>query len=251
MKNTCAIVIPARMASTRLPEKPLQEILGISLIMRVFQRAQQVAGVRQVVVATDHPDIYKHVIQHGGQAVMTAITHPSGTDRVAEAAKHIDADIIINVQGDEPLIHPAQIEQLVKLMQRNDVVIGTQCQRLLNEDELFDYNVVKVVRDIHDKALYFSRQAIPSFRDKPYNVWMNHAAYFRHVGIYGFKKNILETITSLPPSALEITESLEQLRWLENGLSIHCCETNFTSIGVDTLDDLEKVKQILLKDMFG
>jgi 3-deoxy-manno-octulosonate cytidylyltransferase (CMP-KDO synthetase) len=250
-ENTCAIVIPARMASTRLPEKPLQEILGMSLIMRVYQRAQQVDGVRQVIVATDHPDIYHHVIMHGGNAVMTSEAHLSGTDRVAEAAQHLDADIIINIQGDEPLIHPAQIEQLVMLMQRNDVWIGTQCQRLQHEDELFDYNVVKVARDMHDKALYFSRQAIPAFRDKPFKAWMPHAAYFRHVGMYGFKKSILETITALPPSSLEITESLEQLRWLENGFSIHCIETEYTSVGVDTVEDLEKVKQILLRDMFG
>jgi len=251
MKNTCAIVIPARMASTRLPKKPLQDILGTSLVMRVFHRAQQVEGVKHVVVATDHPEIYSHVIHHGGHAVMTSDSHLSGTDRVAEAASQLDAEIIINVQGDEPLIQPGQIEQLVKLMQKSDVMIGTQCQSLLDEDALFDYNVVKVVRDSNDKALYFSRQAIPAFRDKPYHAWMQHATYFRHVGMYGFKKSILEAITSLAPSELERVESLEQLRWLENGFSIHCAETEFTSVGVDTAEDLEKVKQLLFKDRFG
>jgi len=251
MKNSFAIVIPARMASTRLPEKPLQDILGTSLIMRVFQRARQVNGVTEVLVATDHPDIYDHILRHGGNVVMTDAGHVSGTDRVAEAAQQIDAEIIINVQGDEPLIHPAQIEQLVSLMQREDVLIGTQCQRLLDADALFDYNTVKVVKDKHDKALYFSRQAIPAFRDKPYRAWMQHMAYYRHIGIYGFKKSVLNTITALPASDLEAAESLEQLRWLENGIPVHCAETQYVSAGVDTPEDLEKVRQLLLKDMFG
>lgn len=251
MKNSFAIVIPARIASTRLPEKPLQDILGTSLIMRVFQRAMMVTGVSKVLVATDHTGIYDHVLSHGGNVVMTDAGHVSGTDRVAEAAQKIDAEIIINVQGDEPLIHPAQIEQLVGLMQRDDVLIGTQCLKLLDADALFDYNTVKVVKDKRDKALYFSRQAIPAFRDKPYRAWMQHAAYYRHVGIYGFKKSVLNTITNLPSSDLEIAESLEQLRWLENGIPVHCTETQYASVGVDTPEDLEKVRQILLKDMFG
>ena len=136
------------------------------------------------------------------------------------------------------------------MMHSDKVDISTQCNRIQDEESLFDYNVVKVVKDHHDRALYFSRQAIPAFRDKRYSEWLPNAIYFRHIGIYGFKRRVLLQLTGLPPSELEKAESLEQLRWLENGYSIYCSETSYTSIGVDTIDDLERVRDTVLKEMF-
>lgn len=244
------IIIPARLASTRLPEKPLADIFGKSLIMHVYQQASKVAGVSDVIVATDHEKIYNHVKDAGGHVQMTANSHISGTDRIAEVAKTLDSDIIINLQGDEPLIHPGQIEDLISLMLRPEVHIGTQCSAITHEDLLFDYNIVKVVRDYQDKALYFSRQAIPAVRDAGYDNWMSETAYFRHIGMYGFKRETLLQLTTLTPTSYEKAESLEQLRWLQHGYQIHCAETHYTSIGVDTAEDLEKVRDLFFKEMF-
>lgn len=242
-----AIVIPARLQSTRLPEKPLVDLLGTSLIMRVYRQVIKVPQVRQVVVATDDIKILEHVINHGGQAMMTDKSHTSGTDRIGEVAHSLDVDYIINVQGDEPLIDPRQISDLFTFMQDTRADICTQCIRIHKEEELFDYNVVKVVKDKNSKALYFSRQAIPAIRDVAYDKWLKKSTYFKHIGIYGFKREVLLDLVHLPISALEVSESLEQLRWLENGYSIHCQETHYSSIGVDTPDDVEKVVKYLQK----
>lgn len=248
MKST--IIIPARFASTRLPEKPLADIFGQSLIMRVYHQAKKVKGAAEVIVATDHEKIYDHIESAGGKVIMTNSSHISGTDRIAEIASGLDSDIIINLQGDEPLIHPQQIEDLIELMKRPEVQIGTQCQAIDEEDQLFDYNIVKVVRDYKNKALYFSRQAIPAIRDEGYNKWMSLTAYYRHIGMYGFKRETLLQLTKLPPTSYERAESLEQLRWMQHGFEIHCAETNFASMGVDTPDDLEKVRDMFFKEMF-
>lgn len=218
--------------------------------MHVYQQATKVASAAEVIVATDHEKIYQHVIDHGGKAIMTSVNHISGTDRIAEVAKDLDSDIIINLQGDEPLIHPQQIEDLIILMNRSEVYIGTQCIAISDPDQLFDYNVVKVTRDYNDKALYFSRQAIPAVRDLGYDKWMTKTAYFRHIGMYGFKKETLLKLTSLAPTAYERAESLEQLRWLQHGYQVHCAETNYTSIGIDTPEDLEKVRDLFFREMF-
>ena len=248
MKST--IIIPARLASTRFPEKALVDIYGTSLIMRVYNQAIQVKSADNVIVATDHPKIFKHVSDHGGNVIMTSKNHISGTDRIAEVASKIDSEIIINLQGDEPLINPLQIEALISLMNNEEILIGTQCNAITNENEIFDYNVVKVVRDIYDSVLYFSRQAIPTVRDQPFLKWASKTTYFRHVGLYGFKRNTLLEITQLPSSNYEICESLEQLRWLESGYKIHCVEIPFSSQGVDTPEDLNKVVEVLLKENF-
>lgn len=245
-----SIIIPARLASTRLPEKPLADLFGKSLVQRVYEQALKVDAATDVIIATDHTKIFDHVQGFGGKVVMTATSHVSGTDRIAEVASKIDSDIIINLQGDEPLIHPDQINALIVLMEKPDVAIGTQCQAISSNEQLFDYNIVKVVRDYNDRALYFSRQAIPAFRDKAYKEWMSSTPYFRHIGMYGFKREILNKLTQLSASSYEKVESLEQLRWLQHGFQIHCIETNFQSIGVDTPDDLENVRDILLKGMF-
>lgn len=218
--------------------------------MHVYQQATKVASASEVIVATDHKKIYDHVQASGGKVVMTSDAHISGTDRIAEVAKLLDSDIIINLQGDEPLIHPLQIEELIALMKRPEVNIGTQCIAIDDPDMLFDYNVVKVVKDYNDKAMYFSRQAIPAVRDHGYDQWMAKTAYFRHIGMYGFKKDILLQLTSLTPTAYERAESLEQLRWLQHGYQVHCAETNHTSVGVDTPEDLEKVRDLFFREMF-
>lgn len=247
---TTAIIIPARLQSTRLPEKPLVDILGTSLIMRVYLQAIRVPNVNHVIVATDDHKIFDHVISHGAHAVMTDKNHPSGTDRIGEVAADLDVDFVVNVQGDEPIIDPRQISDFITFLHQSNAPIATQCKKIDHPDDLFDYNVVKVVKDIRQKALYFSRQAIPAVRDVGYEKWMTSTSYYRHIGIYGFKKNILSDLVKLPKSSLEAAESLEQLRWLENGYDIFCQETHYSSIGVDTPEDIEKVVQWLIKKDF-
>lgn len=238
------IVIPARMHSTRLPEKALADIAGKSLIQRVYEQALRCACARDVIVATDHALIFSHIQELGYNVVMTSPDHSSGTERVAEAAAGIEADVIINVQGDEPLIDPAQIDDLARVFEDEKVCIATQMSIIKQEADVFDYSKVKVVTDIHHRALYFSRQAIPAHRDLPYRDWPSHSAYFKHVGLYAFRKKTLLEITKLPVGLLEKAESLEQLRWLENGYTVHCYPTEHESIGVDTPEDLEKVRTV-------
>jgi 3-deoxy-manno-octulosonate cytidylyltransferase (CMP-KDO synthetase) len=244
-----SIIIPSRMASTRLPGKPLEDILGKSLIRRVYEQASRSALAHEVLVATDHPDIYHHVLAFGGKAVMTSEKHISGTDRIGEVAQMSDSDIFINVQGDEPLIDPGQIDELISKFKISEVEIATQKIIITSTEDLFDYNTVKVLTAKNDCALYFSRQAIPGHRDLPYRKWIDHSDYYRHVGIYGFRKKTLLELIALQPSSLERAETLEQLRWLENGYTIHCFETAYTSFGVDTPEDLEKVVHLILRDM--
>lgn len=237
------------MASSRLPGKPLEDLLGKSMIQRVYEQASKSRLAVDVIVATDHADIYHHVLGFGGKSVMTSSTHLSGTDRVAEAAAFADGDVIINLQGDEPLINPKQIDDLIEQFEQPEVEIATQKIKIESAEALFDYNVVKVVTDKHGRALYFSRQAIPAHRDSAFRKWLEQTHYFRHVGIYGYRKNTLFELTALAPSILEMAESLEQLRWLENGYTIHCSETQYHSVGVDTPEDLEKVIHMILTDM--
>ncbi len=244
-----SIIIPARLASTRLPEKALADIFGKSLVMSVYHQAKKSVLASEVFIATDHEKIYNHVVSEGGKAIMTSTKHQSGTDRIAEVASHFDSDIIINLQGDEPLINPGQIDDLIKNMLHPEVLIGTQCQKILDIDMLFDYNVVKVVRDLRQRALYFSRQAIPAIREAGYKNWLGLTDYYRHIGMYGFKRNVLLDITKLPVTTYEMAESLEQLRWLQHGYTVHCFETTYTSVGVDTAEDLEKVKELLFREM--
>ncbi len=240
-----AILIPARYASSRLHAKPLADIEGKTLIQRVYEQATKSHLAGLVAIATDSLEIFDHLDALGAHVIMTSDSHQSGTDRIAEASRHIDADIIINIQGDEPLIQPEQIDDLIRTFNNPEIHIATQRFKIERESDIFDFNVVKVVCDKNDKALYFSRQAIPACRDFPYREWMNQATYFRHIGIYGYRKSVLHDITSLPKSGLESVEFLEQLRWLENGYNIYCPETEYQSIGVDTAEDLEKVRAII------
>jgi 3-deoxy-manno-octulosonate cytidylyltransferase (CMP-KDO synthetase) len=241
-----AIVIPARLQSTRLEKKLLQDIHGKPLIQWVYERAKKVNKVSRVLIAVDDQELYDACQQFGAEVITTDASHTSGTDRIGQVAKQLsDIDFVVNLQGDEPLIEPSEIERFITFLINSEAPIVTMAESLNNEQALFDYNVVKLTKDKNDHALYFSRNAIPAFRDKPYKDWIKLHPYFRHVGLYGFRKSILLDLVKLPTSSLEKAESLEQLRWLENGYSIGVMETAHYSVGVDTQEDLDRVRILL------
>lgn len=236
-------VIPARYASTRFPGKPLAMIQGKTMIRRVYEQVKKAKLVTDIVVATDDDRIASEVDQFGGNFIMTSEAHPSGTDRCFEAlSKHHNSfDAVINVQGDEPFIAPEQIDQLAQLIKFENVGIATLIQRIREISHLFDPNVVKVITNPKGKAIYFSRQAIPYLRNFEKEKWLKEHIFYRHIGIYAYKSDILKQITSLPPSPLEMAESLEQLRWLEQDITIQTGLTDHAQFGVDTPADLEKL----------
>ncbi len=236
-------VIPARYASSRFPAKPLADIGGKSMIQRVYEQAKKCKSLLEVVVATDHDEIAAKVKSFGGKVLITREDHQSGTDRCYEAYTKVNQvfDYVINIQGDEPFINPKQITELAQLLD-GTTQLATLAKKIDKEDDLFSPNVVKVVMDTNKKALYFSRSPIPYNRTAPKNNWTGHHDYFKHVGIYAYRTDVLEKITKLKVSGLEQAESLEQLRWLQNGYSIKVNETQYHSIGIDTPEDLEKVK---------
>ena len=240
-------VIPARYASTRFPGKPLAEICGKPMIQHVYENSLKTRGLDELVVATDDKRIYDAVVSFSGKAVLTSGEHPNGTSRCFEATQLIEKkngerfDIVINIQGDEPFIKPEQIESVVSLFERNEVSIGTLAKRISEEEELFSPHVVKVVFDNNMKALFFSRQAIPFVRNHPEKEWLKKTAFYKHIGLYGFSKEVLKKIVSMPRGTLENAESLEQLRWLENGIPIYLGLTEVESYGIDTPEDLSKL----------
>jgi len=235
------ILIPARYGSTRFPGKPLADLGGMSMIQRVWNVAASCSGNSGIAVATDDARIEAHV-NIFGKAILTNAQHPSGTDRCMEAFEKsgFEADIIVNLQGDEPFIRPEQIKALVSMFENPDVEIATLKKAILSATEVENPNVVKVVTDIHDKALYFSRSQIPFSREND-----STPPYYRHIGMYAYKADVLHKITLLKPSILELTEKLEQLRWLENGYHIAVAETQWQSPAVDTPEDLEKAIDFL------
>jgi 3-deoxy-manno-octulosonate cytidylyltransferase (CMP-KDO synthetase) len=236
-------IIPARFASTRFPGKPLVDIAGKSMIQRVVEKVQACASISQLVVATDDERIFNHVQDFGAQAVMTSAEHPSGTDRCLEAFISIksDADCIINVQGDEPFVDAAQLSSLIQLIAKADVSIATLAKKITDTSALFDPSKVKVVFDNHSRALYFSRHAIPFVRNAEESHWKDMHTFYKHLGLYAYKPEKLNEICALQPSALEKAESLEQLRWLENGHTIHVAITEIESPAIDTPEDLQAV----------
>jgi 3-deoxy-manno-octulosonate cytidylyltransferase (CMP-KDO synthetase) len=237
---TSIVVIPARYESTRFPGKALALIAGRPMIEHVYQRASRARGIERVLVATDDERIARAVERLGGEAMMTSATHTTGTDRLAEVAARIACDLVINVQGDEPLLEPAMIEQAIAPFRNDPALQMTSLRaRITDPRELADPNVVKVVVDRDDFALYFSRAPIPFSRDD------TDVAAWRHVGLYGYRRAFLPTFAALPPSPLEHVERLEQLRALEHGVRIKVVETPHFSIGVDTPADLAKVDALL------
>lgn len=239
-------IIPARYESSRFPGKPLADIAGKSMIQRVYEQCQKSASLNKTVVATDDLRILDHVKDFGGEVIMTSPIHPSGTDRCEEVAKHFPQfDICINIQGDEPLIDPAQIDLLSDCFHQSEVKIATLVKRISTTEELFNLNTPKVVLSKEMQALYFSRTAIPFFRNKEHSEWLNEHTYFKHIGIYAYRRETLSEITRLPVSSLEKAEALEQLRWIENGYAIHAAITEKESYAVDTPADLEKLLALL------
>ncbi len=239
-------IIPARYASTRFPGKPLVEIEGQTMIERVYRQALK--ELDSVVVATDDTRIYEAVERFGGRAVMTSEAHRSGTDRICEAYDniHSDADVVINIQGDEPFIDPHQIRALKECFADSTVCIATLVRPFdgSGSDALSDRNRPKVVFDKNFDALYFSRSVIPYVRNYPEAEWPLYAHFYTHIGMYGYKADTLHELTRLPQSELEIAESLEQLRWLQNGYKIRVAVNDCPTIGIDTPEDLEKARAL-------
>jgi 3-deoxy-manno-octulosonate cytidylyltransferase (CMP-KDO synthetase) len=227
-------IIPARLASTRLPRKMLREIVGKPLVGVVYEAVRSSPLLADVIIATDSDEILQICHKHGWNALMTASTHRSGTERVHEISQRIAADVYINVQGDEPMVRPEQIATLVDVMKNPAADVGTVMTPAAKED-IANPNAVKVVIDLSGRALYFSRATIPFDRDgtKP--------QYFKHLGLYAYRKPALDRFVTLPESSLEKSERLEQLRFLENGIAIYAKETPYDSVGVDTEEDLQRV----------
>ncbi len=235
-------VIPARWRSERFEGKVLANLLGKPLVRHVWEKAKQSRVLEDVIVAADNEEVIKAVKDFGGKVVYTSKDQPSGTDRIAEVINSIDTGVIVNIQGDEPLIHYSMIDGLANaLLEDSSVQMATVIKKIEDKNELADPNIVKVVIDKAGFALYFSRSPIPYERDSA------AAPYYKHIGIYAYTKDFLFTYTNLPKSALENAEKLEQLRALENGYRIRTIETEFNTIGVDTPEDLKKVEEALEK----
>ncbi|MGB1207522.1 MAG: 3-deoxy-manno-octulosonate cytidylyltransferase [Chitinophagales bacterium] len=244
MKNTIVGIIPARYASTRFPAKPLIDIGGKSMIQRVYEQAKKAKMLEAVYVATDDIRIKNHVEAFGGQVIMTLEEHQSGTDRCCEAAEKLSfcPNIIINIQGDEPFINPQQIDDLANVFQQKAATqIATLIKKITASKELFDENKPKVVINKRNEALYFSRQTIPFLREETKENWLSKQAFYKHIGIYAYRFDVLKQITKLPVSSLEKSEKLEQLRWLENGFAIQTAMTEYESMSIDTPQDLKKM----------
>lgn len=236
-------IIPARFASTRFPGKPLVDISGKTMVQRVYEQASK-SALGQVVVATDDPRIFDHVVGFGGTVVMTSDRHPSGTDRCAEVAalaQYANSQYIVNVQGDEPFIDPSQINLALELLVNNsELPIATLAKQLSPDTrlDLLDPNLVKVVFDKFQRALYFSRWPLPFYRNMERAEWLSNGIFFKHIGLYAFRREALLAVAQLPPSQLELAESLEQLRWLENAYPIGVALTEIESISIDSPGDL-------------
>lgn len=245
-------IIPARYASTRFPGKPLAELGGKTVIQRVYEQVESVLG--EAYVATDDERILQAVEQFGGRAVMTRSDHKSGTDRIEEAVEKLydgkqaaQPDVIINVQGDEPFIQPSQIETLMSLFDTPETQIATLGKRFESMEAVSNPNSPKIVTDNRGFALYFSRSVIPFVRGKESNEWLESYPFLKHLGIYAYRMEVLREVTLLPQGQLEKAESLEQLRWLENGYRIRVGLTDVETVGIDTPEDLRRAEEFLCR----
>lgn len=238
-------IIPARYASTRFPGKPLALLGNKPVIQHVYEQATSV--LNEVWVATDDDRIREAVEKFGGRVVMTRADHKSGTDRIEEAAEKTgtQADVVINIQGDEPFVQPSQIKTLMQLFDNADTQIGTLGKHFENIEAVNNPNSPKIVTDKQGFALYFSRSVIPYIRGAQDNEWLSHFPFLKHLGLYAYRREVLHEITQLPQSSLEIAESLEQLRWLENGYRIRVGLTDVETVGIDTPEDLQRAEGFL------
>lgn len=235
-------VIPARYASVRFPGKPLAEINGKTMIMRVYGQAKKCGSLTDVVVATDDERILHHVRSFGGRAVMTSAEHGSGTERCNEACRLMnkDYDVVLNIQGDEPYIRPEQIGLVAGLFNDTETRIATLIKKITSQEELIDPNVVKALPGEGKRIIYFSRHPIPFLRGAEYDTWHDKYLFYKHIGLYGYRPEILRDIAALPSCQPEKAESLEQIRWLFHGYEIKAAITDVDSLSVDTPGDLSK-----------
>jgi 3-deoxy-manno-octulosonate cytidylyltransferase (CMP-KDO synthetase) len=240
-------IIPARLDSIRFPEKALVNIGGKTMVQRVYEQASKASSLHKIMVGTDHEKIYDQVRSFGGNVCMTSRYHQSGTDRCFEvlSKEKEKFDYIINIQGDEPFIAPAQIDILATCL-NGETEIATLVKKIKDQQQLLNPNVVKVVFSKNREALYFSRESIPYCRSFPRAQWLNHHTYYKHIGIYAYRSDVLNQITKMDISDLEKTEGLEQLRWLENGFKIKISETTIETMGIDTPEDLRKAIELYL-----
>lgn len=237
------VIIPARYASTRFPGKPLAPISGKPMIQHVVEHVRLATLPTRIVVATEDARIKSAVESFAAESILTRPDHRTGTDRIAEVATHIQADIYINVQGDEPLIDPSTIDSVAAAMADDDSIqLATPCSAITLPGEIMDPNIVKVVQDFDGQALYFSRAPIPWVRDTGDRVAAKH---WKHIGLYGYRREALLEFPTLPPGELERIEQLEQLRWLENGFHMHVVETTYNAVSVDVPGDIQKVEKLL------
>lgn len=239
------VIIPARFASQRFPGKVIAELAGKPLVVHTYERAVQAKCISKAVIATDDARVVEALAPYDIEVIMTSPDHPSGTDRIAEVARTSTADIIVNVQGDEPMLDPATIDAAVQTLLDDPALNMATAKHLISDfADIQDTNVVKVVCDKHDRALYFSRSPIPHMRDQSAHT-ADHGAYWQHIGLYVYRRAFLLDYAEMPPTELEGFEKLEQLRALENGHKIAVVETKFNCIGVDTPEDLERVRRLL------
>lgn len=238
-------IIPARYASSRFPGKPLARLNGKYVIQHVYETVNNVLD--ETYVATDDERIFNTVIDFGGNAIMTRTDHKSGTDRIEEAAEKLntDADVIVNIQGDEPFIQKSQIETVCKCFDDAETQIATIGKRFDTIEAVENPNSPKIVIDNNGYAMYFSRSIIPFIRGVECNEWLEHYPFLKHIGLYAYRRDVLHAITQLPQSSLEKAESLEQLRWLQNGFRIKVGTTDVETIGIDTPDDLRRAEEFL------
>lgn len=245
--NKIIAIIPARYQSSRFPGKPLAQINGKPMIQWVYERVSSIQKISQTYVATDDERIAECVQQFDGEAIMTSAKHESGSDRLAECIEILklnEDDIILNIQGDEPLIQEIMVQELISTISDQDVYMGTLKERITNVDDIENPNIVKVITDVNDNAVYFSRYPVPYDRSG-----LKDLVYYRHVGVYAYRVFFLKRFTQLPKSYLEIAESLEQLRVLENSYKIRVLETQCSSIGVDTVEQLKLVEEIMRRQI--
>lgn len=242
-------IIPARYASTRFPGKPLAKLGGKYVIERVVEQVRKV--LHDVYVATDDQRIFDTVKNLGANVIMTRSDHQSGTDRIAEALEKIneDFDVAINTQGDEPFIHPSQIETVVRCFEDTDTQIATLGKQFDTLEAAKKPNSPKIILDNHSFALYFTRALAPYIRGKEEKVWLEAYPFLKHIGLYGYRTSVLKEVTQLPQSSLELAEGLEQLRWLQNGYKIKVGLTDIETVGIDTPDDLDRAEAFLATSM--
>lgn len=239
-------VIPSRYASSRFPGKPLIDLAGKSMIKRVYEGASACCLLDKVIVATDDARIFEHIEGFGGNVIMTSAKHESGTDRCGEvSSQYPDYDVIVNIQGDEPLINTKQLEALISAFKADHVDIATLAIAIQEENEISNPNRIKVVVDASGRALYFSRHGIPFGANKPQEHWLAHYPYMRHIGLYAYRTKILSELVEIPPCVLEKQESLEQLRWLYHGYQIQVVTTEIETPNIDTPEDVKTVLDFL------